>query len=197
MKKTITKPAPKAQKGMASPVAAKRAKGGKRCIAVRAVMQPDKVSCGWATTLWLLRKFGALDVTPQKLREELNVDAKHGVKSVLRKVVSIFGGEIEGTLPPTMINVLKKRGIVVKSSRGTGAFSDYTSYLDKTFKAGGYGVCLLLTSYQHWMGIDRDSKGNLRLMDPLKGYRPFDKNIEEYRNENPKASFLVLGFVRG
>ena len=166
------------------------------CFAVRAVRQPDGISCGWATTLWLLRKFGALDVPPEKLREELNVDAKHGAKSVLRKIVSRCGGGIEGTRPPAMFAGLKKRGIVVKSARGTGAFSDYTNYLDKTFEAGGYGVCLLNTYYPHWMGIDKDSNGNLRLMDPMKGYCPFNERIDEYRKANPKASFLVFGFIK-
>ena len=40
------------------------------------VQQPDGVSCGWATTKWVLQYFGALDVSGKKLREELNTDAK-------------------------------------------------------------------------------------------------------------------------
>ena len=40
----------------------------------------DYDACGWATTKWLLLSFGALDVSDKKLREELNTDAKRGIR---------------------------------------------------------------------------------------------------------------------
>ena len=48
---------------------------------VSAVRQPDGVSCGWATTKWLLQSFGVLDVTDKQLRAELNTDAERGIRA--------------------------------------------------------------------------------------------------------------------
>ncbi len=93
------------------------------------VKQPDGDSCGWATTLWLLRSFGALDVTPAQLRRELNTDAQRGIRrlwndSLVRKWIEDLGGwDLEagkGTLPWAIYAALSRRGIALKNpAKGT------------------------------------------------------------------------------
>lgn len=174
---------------------------------VRAVEQPDGDSCGWATTLWLLRSFGALDVTPAQLRRELNTDAKRGIRalwndSLLRKWIEELGGwDLEagaGTFPPAIYSALSKRGLTLKNPIRLESPTEYTAYLNETIDEGGRGLVLLwrLDGLMHWMGVDRKN-GNLRVMDPLHGwYVPFEQGIDGYKKGSSKPNFLVVGIVR-
>ena len=174
---------------------------------VRAVKQPDGDSCGWATTLWLLRSFGALDVTPAQLRRELNTDANRGIRalwndSLLRKWIEELGGwDLEagaGTLPPAIYSALSKRGLTLKNPIRLESPKEYKAYLNETMDGGGRGLVLLwrLDGLMHWMGVDRKN-GNLRVMDPLHGwYVPFEQGIDGYKKGSSKPNFLVVGIVR-
>ena len=110
--------------------------------AVPAVLQPDGVSCGWATTLWLLKKFGRLDVTQRQLREELNTDAKNGVRAWWNNTVATLAEKAgwnwkisKGTLPKAIYDALSKRGITIKNPIRAEKFSEYADYLNDTFDA--------------------------------------------------------------
>ena len=175
---------------------------------VPAVKQPDGDSCGWATTLWLLRSFGALDVTPAQLRRELNTDARRGVRalwndSLLREwAEQLSGRNLEapkGTLPKAIFDALSKRGITHKNPIRLERFGNYTDYLNDTFRAGGRAVILLWRwndGLMHWMGVVRE-KGRIRIMDPDRGrYVPFRKGISNWESGDHKPEFLVFGFVR-
>ena len=164
------------------------------------VQQPDGVSCGWATTKWVLQFFGALDVSSKKLREELNTDAKRGVRAWLRKLG--LGDTLitqKGTLPKPIFDALSRRGITMKNPVRLESPMEYTDYLNETFDEGGCAIMLLSnTSILHWMGVDRVSRSRFRLMDPASGgYFPFAKHIDTYRRQyGSTTSFLVFGFVR-
>ena len=163
----------------------------------------DYNACGWATTKRLLLSFGALDVSDKALRKELNTDAEVGVrawwnKSVAPIILSKLGKNWEidkGTLPLAIISALSRRGITVKNPVRFEKFSEYTKYLNDTFKAGGRAVILAWRRSDlcaHWMGVER-SNGRIRVMDPWEGrYMTFREAT------SPKAwdNFLVFGFVR-
>ena len=127
----------------------KRSKQG-----VRAVRQPDGVSCGWATTKWLLDSFGALDVTDSQLRTELNTDAERGVRAWWNRRIAPFVSRKfgkdweagEGTLPMAIFSALRKRGIVLKNPVRLERFSNFTAYLYDTFRKGGRAAILLWSS---------------------------------------------------
>ena len=165
-----------------------------------AVMQPDDDSCGWATTKWVLQYFDALDVSDKKLREELNTDARHGFRALLRKLG--LGDTLitqKGTLPKAIFDALARRGITMKNPVRLENPMAYTDYLNETFDEGGCAIMLLAnTSILHWMGIDRVSRSRFRLMDPASGgYFPFAKHIDTYRKQyGSTTSFLVFGFAR-
>ena len=167
---------------------------------VAPVQQPDGVSCGWATTKWVLQYFGALDVSGKKLREELNTDAKRGVRAWLRKLG--LGDTLitqRGTLPKPMFDALSRRGITMKNPVRLESPMEYTDYLNETFDEGRCAIMLLAnTSILHWMGIDRASRSRFRLMDPASGgYFPFAKHVDTYRKQyGSMTSFVVFGFVR-
>ena len=167
---------------------------------VAPVQQPDGVSCGWATTKWVLQYFGALDVSGKKLREELNTDAKRGVRAWLRKLG--LGDTLitqRGTLPKPMFDALSRRGIMMKNPVRLESPMEYTDYLNETFDEGGCAIMLLAnTSILHWMGIDRVSRSRFRLMDPASGgYFPFAKHVDTYRKQyGSTTSFVVFGFAR-
>ena len=166
---------------------------------VAPVQQPDGVSCGWATTKWVLQYFGALDVSDKKLREELNTDAKHGVRAWLRK--HGLGDTLitqKGTLPKPIFDALSRRGIKMKNPVRLESPMEYTDYLNETFDEGGCAIMLLAnTAILHWMGVDRVSRSRFRLMDPASGcYFPFAKHIDTYRRQYENTAFVVFGFVR-
>lgn len=171
------------------------------------VEQPDDDSCGWATTLWLLRSFGALDVTPAQLRRELNTDAKHGIRalwndSLLREwAEQLSGRDLEagkGTLPKAIYDALSRRGIALKSPVRAESPLEFTDYLNETFDEGGRAAILIWRGieFMHWMGAMRE-KGRIRIMDPGDGtYQPFVRGIRRYEKPRQKPNFLVFGFVR-
>ena len=73
--------------------------------------------------------------------------------------------------------------------------SEYTKYLNDTFRAGGRAVILAWRRSDlcaHWMGVERRN-GRIRVMDPWEGrYMTFREAT------SPKVwdNFLVFGFVR-
>ena len=166
---------------------------------VAPVQQPDDVSCGWATTKWVLQYFGALDVSGKKLREELNTDAREGFRDWLRKLG--LGNTLiaqKGTMPKPIFDALSRRGIKMKNPVRLESPLEYTDYLNETFDDGGCAIMLLAnTSILHWMGIDRVARSRFRLMDPSYGdYFPFAKHIDAYRKQYKNPAFVVFGFVR-
>jgi hypothetical protein len=172
--------------------------------AVPAVLQRDGDSCGWATTLWLLKKFDRLDVTQKQLREELNTDARKGVRGWWNDSVAALAGKAgwdwklpKGTLPKAIYDTLSKRGITIKNPIRAEKFSEYVDYLNDTFDAGGQAAILLfgLNGFMHWMGIERVSRRSFRFMDPLAGYQPFASQYAYYRKNYHAKYFLVFGFV--
>ena len=167
---------------------------------VPGVRQPDEDSCGWATTKWLLQSFGALDVDDRELREELNTDAKRGVRAwwnatVARFAERKFGKDWEagaGTLPWAIVAALRRRGIAPKNPIRAESPLAYTGYLNDTFRAGGRAALLLwrMDGVMHWMGVVRE-KGRIRVMDPSSGrYKSFRAGVATWDN------FIVFGFVR-
>ena len=172
--------------------------------AVPAILQRDGDSCGWATTLWLLKKFDRLDVTQKQLREELNTDARNGVRGWWNNSVAALAGKAgwdwklpKGTLPKAIYDTLAKRGITIKNPIRAEKFSEYVDYLNDTFDAEGQAAILLfgLNGFMHWMGIERASRRGFRLMDPLAGYQPFANQLAYYRKTYHAKYFLVFGFV--
>ena len=129
----------------------------------------DYNACGWATTKWLLLSFGALDVSDKALRKELNTDAEVGVRAWWNKyvapiILSKLGKNWEidkGTLPLAIITALSRRGITLKNPVRFEKFSEYTKYLNDTFKAGGRAVILAWRRSErnvlcaNWMGVER------------------------------------------
>ena len=174
---------------------------------VRAVHQPDGVSCGWATTKWLLQSFGVLDVTDKQLRAELNTDAERGIRAWWNRRIAAFvrkkfGKDLElseGTLPMAIYSALRKRGIVLKNPIRLERFSNYTDYLNDTFRAGGRAAILLWRwndGLMHWMGVIRQ-KSQIKIMDPARGrYVTFQQGISYWEYGDHKPEFLVFGFVR-
>ena len=174
---------------------------------VRAVHQPDGVSCGWATTKWLLQSFGVLDVTDKQLRNELNTDAERGIRAWWNRRIAAFvrkkfGKDLElseGTLPMAIYSALRKRGIVLKNPIRLERFSNYTDYLNDTFRAGGRAAILLWRwndGLMHWMGVIRQ-KSQIKIMDPARGrYVSFQQRISYWEYGDHKPEFLVFGFVR-
>lgn len=172
--------------------------------AVAPVRQTDGVSCGWATTLWLLRSFG-FHPDPAALREELNTDGNHGVRGVLNDVFGsigdLFGANWRnaGTLPTAILAAVLKRGLTIKNPIRPESPAKFVDYLNETMDEGGRGLVLLWRqdfSLWHWMGVDRKN-GNLRVMDPLHGwYVPFEQGIDGYKKGSSKPNFLVVGIVR-
>lgn len=167
---------------------------------VAPVQQPDGVSCGWATTKWVLQYFGALDVSGKKLREELNTDAREGFRDWLRKLgLDNTWITQKGTMPKAIFDALSRRGIKMKNPMRLESPMAYIDYLNETFDEGGCAIMFLAnTSILHWMGIDRVSRSRFRLMDPSYGeYFPFAKHVDNYRRQyGSTTSFLVIGFVR-
>jgi hypothetical protein len=173
---------------------------------VEAVLQPDDDTCGWATTKWLLKSFGALDVSDKELLRELNTKAKTGFRPAWNKTVAKLaknaGWDWEmgtGTLPMALFEALSRRGITLKNPVRFERFSEYTAYLDDTFDAGGRAAMLLWgnNGFWHWMGIDRVARGRFRLMNPdTVGYCPLKKTLKSYEDEGYADKFLVFGFVR-
>ena len=174
---------------------------------VRAVHQPDSVSCGWATTKWLLQSFNVLDVTDKQLRAELNTDAERGIHAWWNRRIAAFvrkkfGKDLElseGTLPMAIYSALRKRGIVLKNPVRLERFSNYTDYLNDTFRAGGRAAILLWRwndGLMHWMGVIRQ-KSQIKIMDPARGrYVSFQQGISYWEYDDHKPEFLVFGFVR-
>ena len=172
---------------------------------VAPVTQPDGVSCGWATTLWLLRSFGALDVTPKQLREELNTDAKRGARAWWNRNVAShlenlgLDWEIgKGTLPPAIYSALSHRGLTLKNPIRAESPTAFVDYLEDTFREGGRAAMLLwrIDGFMHWMGIDKKN-GQVRVMDPAHGaYFSFDTALANWKTKNHNVNFLVFGIVR-
>lgn len=137
------------------------------------------------------------------LRKELNTDAEVGIrawwnKSVAPIILSKFGKDWEidkGTLPLAIISALSRRGITVKNPVRLEKFSEYTKYINDTFRAGGRAAILAWRTSDwcaHWMGVERRN-GRIRVMDPWEGrYMTF----REATSPNVWDNFLVFGFVR-
>ena len=142
---------------------------------VRAVQQPDGDSCGWATTLWVLRSFG-IDVDPKKLRKELHTDDFP-----------------RGTFPDAIYNALRRRGLNIKSPIRWESPLEYKDYLNETFDEGGRAI-LLFNFIEHWAGAERHN-GRIRVMDPWKGtYMSLAKAINEHGGLF--GEFVAVGVVR-
>ena len=178
------------------------------CFDIRPVKQPDDVSCGWATTLWLLRSFGEIGYgaeAAQKLREELNTDATRGVRGLVNRAAdalnSLTGLNIphtNGTWPLTIYSALSQRGLTLKNPIRAESPMAFVDYLEDTFREGGRAAMLLwrLDGFMHWMGIDQKN-GNIRVMDPAHGaYFPFDTALANWNTKNHNVNFLVFGIVR-
>jgi hypothetical protein len=172
---------------------------------VAPVEQPDDISCGWATTLWLLRSFGALDVTPKELREELNTDATRGARGLVNRAAdalnSVTGLNIphtNGTWPLAIYSALSQRGLTLKNPIRAESPMAFVDYLEDTFREGGRAAMLLwrLDGFFHWMGVDKKN-GQIRVMDPAHGaYFPFDTALANWNTKNHNVNFLVFGIVR-
>ena len=176
-------------------------------LPVEAVLQPDGDTCGWATTKWLLKSFGVLDVTDKELLKELNTKAKKGFRPIWNKTVAKLAMKAgwdwkmgTGTLPMALFGALSRRGITIKNPVRFERFSEYTAYLDDTFDAGGRAAILIWgreNTFWHWMGIDRVARGRFRLMNPdVVGYCPLKTTLKAYEDEGYADKFLVFGFVR-
>lgn len=174
---------------------------------VEAVLQPDGDTCGWATTKWLLKSFGVLDVSDKELLRELNTKAKSGFRPFFNKYIAPLAKKAgwnlkmgTGTLPMALFGALSRRGITLKNPVRFERFSEYTAYLDDTFDAGGRAAILIWgrnNTFWHWMGIDRVVRGRFRLMNPDEvGYCPLKKTLKSYEDEGYADKFLVFGFVR-
>ncbi len=175
---------------------------------VRPVKQPDDVSCGWATTLWVLRSFGEISPGPvaaQKLREELNTDAKRGALGLANRAADalnhLFGLNIphaSGTMPLAIYSALSRCGLTLKNPIRAESPTAFVDYLEDTFNEGGRAAMLLwrLDGLMHWMGVDKKN-GQVRVMDPARGaYYPFDTALTNWNTRNHNANFLVFGIVR-
>ncbi len=165
------------------------------CFSIPALKQPDNDSCGWATTLWLLRSFG-IDVDPKRLRRELNTDAKRGFRATLNENIleplsELLGTDLKigkGTLPMPIIRALDKGGLDIKNPIRLESPTAYREYLDETFEEGGRAI--LLMNLEHWVGAERHN-GRIRIMDPWTGtYKTLNKAVSEYGN------FIAIGVVR-
>ncbi len=145
------------------------------CFSIPALKQPDEYSCGWATTLWVLRSFG-IDVDPKRLRRELNTDAWP-----------------QGTWPDAIYSALRRRGLTVKNPFRWESPWEYEEYLNETFDEGGRAI-LLFNFIEHWAGAERHN-GRIRVMDPYKGtYMSLGKAINEHGGWFEE--FLCVGIVR-
>ncbi len=178
------------------------------CFDVRAVEQPDDISCGWATTLWLLRSFGKIGngaADARKLREELNTDATRGIRGLVNRTADVLNNltglnipHTSGTMPLAIYSALSRRGLTLKNPIRAESPMAFVDYLEDTFREGGRAAMLLwrLDGFMHWMGIDQKN-GNIRVMDPAYGaYLPFDTALANWNTTNHNVNFLVFGIVR-
>ena len=176
------------------------------CFDIRPVKQPDDISCGWATTLWLLRSFAEIGhgaAAAQELREELNTDVKRGLRGRVNQFADMLNSltglnipHMSGTWPLAIYSALSQRGLTLKNPIRLESPAEYEAYLHETMNEGGRGIVLLwgLGISPHWMGADRKD-GVLRIMDPAVGaYLPFDTALANWKNHN--VNFLVFGIVR-
>ena len=136
------------------------------CFDIRPVRQPDDISCGWATTLWLLRSFGEIGngaVAAQELREELNTDANRGARAWWNRSIAPLLANLgldwtisKGTLPPAIYSALSERGLTLKNPIRAESPMAFVDYLEDTFREGGRAAMLLwrLDGFMHWMGVD-------------------------------------------
>ena len=178
------------------------------CFDIPPVKQPDDFSCGWATTLWLLRSFGEIGngaVAEQKLREELNTDAKRGARGLVNRAAdamnTLIGLSIprtSGTMPLAIFSALSRRGLTLKNPIRAESPMAFVDYLDDTFREGGRAVMLLwrLDGFMHWMGVVKKG-GQIRVMDPNFGaYYPLDTALANYNTKNHAVNFLVVGIIQ-
>lgn len=178
------------------------------CFDIRPVKQPDGISCGWATTLWLLRSFGEIGngtMAAQKLREELNTDAKRGVRGLVNRagdaMNTLTGLNIphaSGTMPLAIFSALSRRGLTLKNPIRAESPTAFKDYLDDTFREDGKALMLLwrLDGFMHWMGVDKRD-GQIRVMDPARGaYYPFATALANWNTKNHAVNFLVVGIIR-
>ena len=178
------------------------------CFDIRPVKQPDDISCGWATTLWLLRSFGEIGNgagAAQKLREELNTDAERGPRGLVKRVAdalnNLTGLNIPngtGTMPLAIFSALSRRGLTLKNPIRAESPMAFVDYLDDTFHEGGRALMLLwrIDGLIHWMGVDKKD-GQIRAMDPYFGaYYPLDTALANWNTKNHAVNFLVVGIIR-
>ena len=178
------------------------------CFDIRPVRQPDDISCGWATTLWLLRSFGEIGngaVAAQELREELNTDVKRGLRGrvnegadILERLTGLNIPHMSGTWPLPIYSALSERGLTLKNPIRAESPMAFVDYLEDTFREGGRAVMLLwrLDGFMHWTGVDKKN-GQIRVMDPAHGaYFPFDTALANWKTKNHNVNFLVFGIVR-
>lgn len=183
------------------------------------VSQPDRETCGWATTKWLLSAFGCDMPTNRQLERELHV--RKGTEGLSGAIVKGFnslvqaigkqwkwqGIDINGTLPPALIATLMRRGLkpVFPGLGGLIAYSNYKDYMKDVFAHHGRFALVYRNTvkdeernrdvtYAHWIGIEK-FKNKVRVMDPDQpDYSPFSKH-EAIRGKRISMCCMI-GFVR-
>ena len=176
------------------------------------VMQPDGVTCGWATTKWLLSAFGLEVPSDRQLERELHVrKGREGLSGALvqgfNALVRTVGKKwdwrgvdadaIGGTLPTALVATLWRRGLepVFPGLGGLIDYSSYEDYMKDVFaRHGRFAMFYVKPEYAHWIGIEK-FKGRIRVMDPSNlGYTSFRQH-EAIRSKKIAASCMI-GFVR-
>ena len=158
---------------------------GSKDVEIPPVRQPDEVSCGWATMLWLLRSFGKIGTGAAAAAE-------------LRKEILTDTLLVQGTLPHSMYSALSKRGLTIKNPFRFESPMEYVDYLEDTFREGGRAILLAwrLDGFMHWMGVDKKN-GEIRVMDPARGdYFPFETALQNWKTAKYGVRFVVVGIVK-
>lgn len=175
------------------------------------VHQPDGITCGWATTKWLLSAFGCKVPSDRTLERELHVRmAQDGITGAFTKginwVVRGIGSRWDwegipedegGTLPTNLVATLWSHGLrpVFPGFAGLWNFSDYKDYMEDVFaRHGRFAMFYKTPEYWHWIGIEKFGR-TVRAMDPGDwGYTPFSRH-EVIRSRRVSVSCMI-GFVR-
>ena len=175
------------------------------------VHQPDGITCGWATTKWLLSAFGCKVPSDRTLERELHVRmAQDGITGAFTKginwVIRGIGSRWDwegipedegGTLPTNLVATLWKHGLrpVFPGFGGLWNYSDYKDYMAEVFaRHGRFAMFYKTPEYWHWIGIERFGR-TVRAMDPGDwGYTPFSRH-EVIRSRRVSVACMI-GFVR-
>ena len=175
------------------------------------VMQPDGITCGWATAKWMLSAFGCKVPSDRKLERELHVRmGKDGITGALTSginwVIRGIGRRWDwqgipenggGTLPTNMVSTLWKHGLrpVFPGVGGLWNYSDYKDYMEDVFaRHGRFAMFYKTPNYWHWIGIEKFGR-TVRAMDPGHYvYTPFSRH-EAIRSKKVSVACMI-GFVR-